>query len=187
MEDTADVLHAHPDQPSDRPGQTWRDRIMEANDRRNDNAFELIPAAELYMPPAYANLATFIGIEKLFILSAGWGLVAGNYLLPTYDITFSGSAERYKRRRVGQLFHNFNAFDAESQETIVFLGGKDYLPLFLDLTAGAKGDRHVFYNSATPPRAIGCILHRFPTSRRTNWHYECADALARGRITSPLI
>lgn len=184
VENSAAVLHAHPDQPSDRIGQTWRDRVIEANDRRNENPFGLVPAADLYTPPAYANLANFVGIGKLFILSAGWGLAAGNYLLPAYDITFSGSAERHKRRRVGQLFHDFNAFDAESKEATVFLGGKDYLPLFLNLTAGAKGERHVFYNSAMPQRAPGCTLHRFPTSRRTNWHYECAEALARGQFTS---
>lgn len=187
VEDTADVLHAHPDQHSDRHGQTWRDRVVEANDRRNRNPFGLVPAAELYTPSAYSSLATFVGIEKLFILSAGWGLVAGSYLLPTYDITFSGSAERHKRRRADQRFQDLNAFEGESEEATVFVGGKDYLPLFLALTAGAKCRRHVFYNSATTPRVTGCILHLFPTSRRTNWHYECAEALARRHLTGLFI
>jgi hypothetical protein len=61
-----------------------------------------------------------------------------------------------------------------NEEPITFLGGKDYVPLFCELTKAAKGKRTVFYNSAKAPEAVGCTLELFPTTTRTNWHYECA-------------
>ncbi|MHB0665642.1 hypothetical protein ACX4MV_12140, partial [Roseomonas mucosa] len=84
-------------------------------------------AGKLYRPKAYALLLEKLGIERLFILSAGWGLVRADFLLPDYDITFSTSAEPWKRRRASDKFSDFNALE-RTQEDIVFLGGKDYLP-----------------------------------------------------------
>ena len=71
---------------------------------------------------------------------------------------------------------------ADTDEQVVFLGGKDYLPLFTRLTAPVRSARTVFYNSATLPDAPDCRLVRFSTTTRTNWHYECADALVRGDL-----
>ena len=62
---------------------------------------------------------------------------------------------------------------------VVFVGGKDYAPLFCKLTAETPVERIVFYNAAVPPDAPGCTLYRFPTTTRTNWHYECANDLIR--------
>jgi len=64
----------------------------------------------------------------------------------------------------------------------VFFGGKEYVPLFATLTASAKDDRIVFYNSMVPPTAFGCSLKRFRTSTRTNWHYECTRAFIAGDV-----
>ena len=63
----------------------------------------------------------------------------------------------------------------DTDEPIVFFGGKDYLPLFCDLTKNVKAKRTVFYNSGYAPAAQGCALVRFVTTTRTNWHYECAN------------
>jgi hypothetical protein len=41
------------------------------------------------------RLVEKFGIEKVFILSAGWGLIRADFLTPNYDITFSGSAEAF--------------------------------------------------------------------------------------------
>ncbi|BAU49572.1 hypothetical protein SVA_3024 [Sulfurifustis variabilis] len=38
-------------------------------------------------------------VRDVFILSAGWGLIGAAFLTPVYDITFSNSADDYKRRR----------------------------------------------------------------------------------------
>ena len=172
------VLYAHPDDMSDITGITWRQRVMAVNAGREPDPGLWI-AGKLYRPKAYALLLEKLGIERLFILSAGWGLVRADFLLPDYDITFSTSAEPWKRRRASDKFSDFNALE-RTQEDIVFLGGKDYLPLFLRLTRSAAGRRLVVYNSANPPVACGCALTRYPTTRRTNWHYDCAEALAAG-------
>ena len=179
------VLHAHPDdrsEPANLDSPTWRDLVSEANRAPCRGAPELLPAGRLYTPPAYAELAGWTGADRLFILSAGWGLVRSDFLLPDYDITFSASAEAYKRRRSRQPFRDFSALDGAAAEDVVFLGGKSYLPLFLALTASSPGRRMVFYNSASPPLAPGCFLQAYRTMRRTNWHYGCAAELARGDL-----
>jgi hypothetical protein len=44
---------------------------------------------------------------------------------------------------------------------------------FAALTQAVRGERTVFYNSATPPSAPGFKLIRFETRTRTNGQYEC--------------
>jgi hypothetical protein len=176
------VLHAHPDGPSDAPGLTWRDLVVEANRRAQAGSGTLIPAGRLYAPKAYAALERSVGPEMFFILSAGWGLVRSDFLLPAYDITFSGSAKPHTRRRGSQAFADFNHLLGAGDEDTVFLGGKDYLPLFLRLTLSLGCRRLVFFNAVVPPRAPSCTVQAFPTPRRTNWHYACAEALAGGSL-----
>ena len=146
------------------------------------NALKLLPAFELYEPPAYLRLVTEFGIDKIFILSAGWGLIPAAFLTPAYDITFSQAADDYKRRHKSNVFRDFIQFPVDSDEPLVFLGGKNYLPLFAALTEGAKGRRVIFYNSTNLPEAPGCTLQRYVTTTRTNWHYECVQALVDGRF-----
>jgi hypothetical protein len=69
------------------------------------------------------------------------------------------------------------------KDEILFIGGKDYLPLFCQLTDKAEGKRTAFFNSATVPRLDGCVFKRFETRAQTNWHYECAKALLAGTVT----
>jgi hypothetical protein len=172
------ILHAHPDQPSDIPGKIWRDRVVHENN--GADASTLLPAAQLYTSPTYAALERFIGSENLFILSAGWGLVRGSFRLPAYDISFSGSADPHCRRRSGDEFADFNALAEQLPGDTVFLGGKDYLPLFLRLTASDPGRRLVFFNASRQPQAPGCLVQPYITPRRTNWHYSCASDLIQG-------
>ena len=63
----------------------------------------------------------------------------------------------------------------------MFLGGKDYVPLFCRLTDGVARRTVI---SKTPPRVpepVKCCL--FKTRIRTNWHYECAKKLVSGEFT----
>ena len=92
------------------------------------------------------------------------------------------SAESWKRRRKKDAYADFCPLPADTNEKVLFLGGRDYLPLFARLTASVHSTRTVFYNSMRPPDAPGCDLFRFATTTRTNWHYECADALMRGEL-----
>ena len=170
-------IYALPDDQSDQPGQTWRQLLTEMNKKGTFNSPSLLPAGQLYTPAPYATLVKRFGSDKVFILSAGWGLVRSDFLLPTYDITFANSAEAYKRRGKQQRYADYN-FLPSMPEDIVFLGGKDYLPLFLELTASTSNRRIVFYNSLNAPRADGCETRLYRTARRTNWHYELATKLS---------
>lgn len=168
------VLFARPDDASDIEG-TWRDELMRYNANSSDNFLGLLPAAGLYTHPTYRNLATKIGYGRLFILSAGWGLLPASFLTPNYDITFSIQAEPYKRRRRTDFYSDFSAFTGGEEDQMIFFGGKDYVPLFAKLTEMHAGPKTVFFNSQHPPLAPGCHLERFITTTRTNWHYECAE------------
>jgi hypothetical protein len=173
--------YARPDDLSEGTN-TWRDRLVAYNKTPGINPLSLLPAYQLYDNRAYQGLVSKFGIDKIFILSAGWGLVAANYLLPGYDITFSAMAEPYKRRVKQAVYRDFCALRDDSDD-IVFLGGKDYLPLFCSLTKRFAVQKVVYYNSAMTPmlppdyRAI-----KYLTTTRTNWHYECAGDLISGRL-----
>lgn len=179
-----DLMYARPDDLAE-DGRTWRDHLIEYNRAPQNNALKLRPAFELYENPAYGRLAAKFGVNRLFVLSAGWGLIPATFLTPAYDITFSQSADDYKRRRKSDAYRDLCLIPVDSDEPMVFLGGKDYLPLFARLTRGAQGRRIVFYNSMNRPDAPGCVLQKYETATRTNWHYECAKALVDGDLDLP--
>lgn len=172
----AGVTYARPDD-ADSDGISWRRKLIDYNKNPGNNLLGLLPAWELYENNSYELLHNRFGVKKLYILSAGWGLIAADFLTPMYDITFSSSAEKYKRRTKRDVYDDLRMLPKATEEPVTFVGGKDYVELFCRLTAAVKGERTVFYNSARPPAAIGCALKRFDTSTRTNWHYECARAL----------
>jgi hypothetical protein len=174
-------VFARPDDPSD-SGVPWRQALLRYNETPEDNPFGLSAAYRLYENGIYERLVDRFGIPNVYILSAGWGLIGANFLTPQYDITFSPSAEGYKRRRKAHRYDDFRMLPQDGRDDIVFFGGKDYLPLFCSLTGGVQGRRTVFYNSGHLPTAPGCRLERFETTTRTNWHYECAGAFLAGTI-----
>lgn len=180
--------YAHPDGVAD-TGETWRTQLLRYNELHKDatgeNPLGLLPAWQLYSHPVYAQLAVKYGTERLYILSAGWGLIRADFLTPGYDITFSSSAsgaENYKRRRERYAYNDWRMLPDNSANPVVFLGGKSYVKLFCALTGRVRGPRYVFYNSGSAPDAPGCHLRKFDTRTRTNWHYECAQAFMDGRI-----
>lgn len=117
-----------------------------------------------------------LGEANLFILSAGWGLIPASFLTPSYDITVAPNGEDHARRRSGERLHDFAMLPKASSRPIVFCGGKNYVQLFCELTAGAHAER-IVYHFGEPPHAPNCRRARYETARRTNWHYECARAL----------
>ena len=184
--DNRSVVYRRPDDFI-RDGRTWRDKLLEYNNRHGeDNPMGLLPAWQLYDRPVYRQLVHALGAENVFILSAGWGLLSADFLTPNYDITFSATAERYKRRRVRDRYRDFCMLSGDRIEPVVFLGGKDYVPLFQSVTESIRGTRIIFYNSAEAPVAPGCVCRRFETRTRTNWHYECASALIQGALDIPV-
>ena len=177
-------LHARPDDVSD-TGTTWRTVLQTYNEeykRTPDaNPLGLLPAWQLYRHPAYRMLAGHWGIDRLYILSAGWGLIRADFLTPGYDITFS-NAEPFKRRKPGDSFEDF-ALPDDVEDPITFFGGRAYIPLFCRLTANAPGRRTIFYAGKPPERdaAPGCTLRGYGKPF-TNWHYVCARDYSKGRL-----
>lgn len=178
---TRGVAFARPDDVSD-IGVTWRDELESYNKRPGNNHLNFLPAWKLYENRTYALAAESQGVDRFYILSAGWGLIAASFLTPNYDVTFSASADAYKRRRKHQVFKDLCMLPADTNEPIVFFGGKDYIHLFCKLTSHLHQSKYIFYNSASPPDAPGCALRRFQTTTRTNWHYECVRAFVSGEI-----
>ena len=162
-------------------GLSWRDELIKYNKIYRDtgaNPLGLLPAWRLYKDSAYEYLVNQLGEDKVFILSAGWGLIPAPFLTPDYDITFSGNAEAYKRRRKQDRYADFSMLPKDASHPIHFLGGKDYVSLFLRLTAGTGAERVIHYvGDYPPPPEPNCRVRRFETTRRTNWHYECAMTL----------
>jgi len=167
-------IYARPDDISD-IGKSWRAVLGEYNAAPNENPLGLLPAWRLYSHPAYKMLANQCGLDRLYVLSAGWVLLRADFLTPNYDITFSKAAnvERYKRRGLRETYKDF-CLPSDVTEPIMFFGGRDYVPWFCELTAKAEGQRTVFY-AGSEIVAPGCALRRFGKPF-TNWHYQCAKA-----------
>lgn len=175
------VSYARPDDLAD-DGTTWRQRLHQYNQSPSNNPLGLLPAWALYQNKTYGRLVDRLGMDNVYILSAGWGLLASDFLTPAYDITFSPSADGYKRRRKTDNYDDFCMLPSDLTGPVLFFGGKDYVQLFCSLTARCPASRIVFYNSQVRPTAPGCDLRRYRTTTRTNWHYECANALLDARI-----
>jgi hypothetical protein len=172
------VSYARPDDMSD-SGKSWRGILLEYNETAGDNALGLCPAYQLYQNRIYTQLLDRFGLRKVYILSAGWGLIRADFLTPYYDITFKQGAERFKRRKKQDLYRDFGMLPDDLAEEIVFFGGKDYVPLLCMLTSDVRAVKTLFYNSVRVPLAPDWTLKRFATSTRTNWQYECAAAFLR--------
>ena len=177
--------HAHPDGPAD-TGETWRKQLLRYNDLHKDvpgdNPLGVLPAWRLYKHPIYARLAAEHGPERLYILSAGWGLIRADFLTPDYDITFSNNTEPYKRRRKRDAYDDWRMLPDDTADPVAFFGGKSYIKLFCALTGRVKGPRYVFFNLRNAPDAPGCHLRKFDTRTKTNWQYECAGAFMDGKV-----
>ncbi len=175
-------VYARPDDIAD-TGISWREELLRYDAHSGNNQPGLLPAWQLYENDTYALLHDKYGSDRLYILSAGWGLISADFLTPYYDITFSRSADKYKRRVAKDRYNDFCMLPTGTAEPVVFFGGKDYLPLFCRLTKHIQKKRVVFYNSKEAPVAPGCDLKRYDTARRTNWHYSCAKDFIEGKIS----
>jgi hypothetical protein len=162
---------------------SWRTLLWKYNEESEGNPLRLLPAYQLYENKCYRGLVNRFGVDSVYILSAGWGLITSDFLTPYYDITFSHSADAYKIRRKSDRYDDFRMLPNDTDGKVMFVGGKDYLPLFCKLTENAKGKRMAFFNSANVPRFEDCEFRKFETATRTNWHYECATALIDGRLS----
>lgn len=174
-------VYARPDDIAD-TGNSWRTELLRYNDAPGSNSLGLLPAWQLYENETYALLAERCGMDRLYILSAGWGLITADFLTPKYDITFSSQADGFKRRRIKDRYNDLRMFPSDTEEPVIFFVSKGYVPLACELTVGVRAPRYLFYNSKTVPDAPDCILKKYDTRTRTNWQYECAKAFMDGKI-----
>ena len=93
------------------------------------------------------------GTERVYILSAGWGLIRADFLTPDYNITFSQAPKGNKRTK-STRFDDLCLLTQDSKDPIVFFGGKSYVPLFCELTRSFSGRKVVFYNSGGPSASV---------------------------------
>ena len=177
-------VYAHPDETTT-SGTSWRTRLEQYNAAPSGNPLGLLSAWQLYSPAIYQRLAHHFSPQRFYILSAGWGLIRSDFLTPLYDITFSNAAGAYKKRTARTPFRDVNHLPPSLDEPLIFLGGKSYQPLFLNLTSRYSGQRVLLFNSQESPTFRGCMTVRFPTTRRTNWHYSGAEALLDGSLRIP--
>ncbi|QKE41994.1 MAG: hypothetical protein HO274_12305 [Ferrovum myxofaciens] len=181
----SDTIYAHPDDQAEN-GRTWRDLLLDYNQSPENNPLGLRRAFDLYENPIYERLVAKFGIDNVFILSAGWGLIPASFLTPDYNITFNTRADKVHHRHKKDHYEDLHLLPPDSDARVIFLGGKDYVPLFLKLTSEAHGHRIVFYykspkkSSDNPPDAPGCKTQHYITMKSTNWQYECAHALIEG-------
>lgn len=175
-------VYVRPDDPSDISGRTWRQRLVAYNCGQ-ENPLRLLNAYRLYEPPIYTDLVTSLGVGSVLILSAGWGPIRADYLLPSYDITFSAAAESYKRRRLHDRFDDFCHLHNDECGPVIFFGGKDYFPVLRQLTAPLTCPKVLFHASNFPPTELqGWRPVRYGKSY-TNWHYACAKEFLQGKIS----
>jgi hypothetical protein len=165
-------IYTRPDDRIPGTAQTWRDMVVKQTDA---SLSDCCKAADLYKPPIYGELVHAFGYKNCYILSAGWGLIRGDFRLPEYDITFSAVAPAGKRRRKTDSYQDFNQLKSNNDDVTIF-AGLSYLPLIGELMGDYPGQKTVYYKSENFSRQPGFLYRFFKTTRSTNWHYEAATA-----------
>jgi len=180
--DSAEVIYQRPDDLVDNNDRTWRQELQSYNKRYKEtgqNPLGLCRAWELYQPEEYELLVrSKFGERRVFILSAGWGLVRSDYLLPYYDITFASVDSRatYKRRRGEDIYDDFNQLadeDIGQDDEIYFFGLGSYFTLYYRLTHDLHGKKIIFHCSTIRNRGGYEYKRCLPPvgASRRRWHY----------------
>ena len=172
----------HPD-GLDQNGIPWRQHVIDYNHRYSEtgeNPQGWHRAGDLYTHPAYARLAGLGPQGTTYILSAGWGLVTSDYLLPNYDVTYASgqNVPRCSIRQRSQSWQDFNMLPSDVQDPLIFIGGRRYLEAFAQASRTYAGPRIAYFNSVDETALPGVEMRRFETSTKTNWHYELVAALS---------
>lgn len=179
-----DIAYRRPDDRADGI-QTFRDALLAYNGAPQDNPLGLLPAWRLYEEDAYRALADGVGTENLFILSAGWGIIESDLLTPTYEITFSNGVATYKRRRPRDFYNDFRRLPSQGVTRLVFAGGPDYIPLFLELTEGTPAERIVYHHASRTPPGADAQFVPVESDDANDWHLQWANDYAAGKVVLP--
>ena len=181
-----DDFPARPDERMPNRTTTWREQLVEYNDTfraTGQNPLGLKQAFELYAPKgytAYSDLLRHFSASNMYILSAGWGLVRADFLLPDYDITFriQDTPEWCVRKPAdAELFHDFAHLTPDvvsNDELVYFFGGGSYLQFFFTATSTLPVKRVVYYSAKTVPDPKKCRGIKYDGKGMT-WMYRCAS------------
>ena len=160
---------------------SWRNFISDNQNHMN------IPcrAYDLYSERVYLDL--FLNFNKrLYIESAGWGIVNAEFRLPNYDITFSQN-NNINTVRNYQLenYNDYNQLTLSQEDDVVFIGTPEYLPLFFELTNELPNRKIIYWKKqSTPinyPIPNDTFIYRYYlTNSRMRWFYELAEKFANG-------
>ena len=101
-------VYARPDDMSDR-GKSWRTVVHEYNDDPGDNPYAFLAAWQLYRHPTYKMLADHLGLARLYILSAGWGMISADYLTLARRLAMSSGTITLRRPRVRGVEERFES------------------------------------------------------------------------------
>ena len=159
-----------------REGYSWSDYIRKYNE--NPANVGLSRAVDIYKPTIYKDMVAAFGAERVFILSAGWGLVPSWYRIPTYEITLSYATERATRRAGLHGFKDLVLDPKYAGEEVTFIGGAAYIGLLCKVLRDVPLKRLVvaFTTKKQPrihlPLAETVDIVKFPTKVETNWHYQ---------------
>ena len=185
-----------PDGPKPNYKCTWRKWV---EDNQNNAAIPKL-AYNLYSPrnpfnEVYLNLNEKFD-DRLFILSAGWGLVKASFKLPNYDITFSSKAMRENKRvfqNPNPTFNDFNhltdnhnlELNSNNEDIIVFIGGRTYIKQFISLTENSINNKLIYYFGMNPPAQdlpLGFSYRKYfhPDATNYTWYYFLAQDYANG-------
>lgn len=186
---------------------TWRDYLVQYNTNylnTGNNPLNLYKAMDLYGNHSYRSLVEHYGENNVYILSAGWGIIRANYLLPLYDITFcTGKNVKENAIREDYTFNTWKDFDyfcpiiGADMGIVNILCGKSYRD-FLNKLIRKNSEKWCntnicyYFNDngpePTPPiswkgkwesKNYGVMTGSYA---KTNWHYGCAKFLTTGLI-----
>lgn len=174
-------IYVRPDDQCDRGG-SWRQQVSDYNKDPGTNPLNLLPAYQLYRNKVYRELAAKYGLHNVFILSAGWGLIAADFLIPDYDITLNARADVLTRRRMRDKYRDFCMLSNDRDDEIVLFASQSYLPLFVSILQSAANPVTVFYASGTPPVKHGWTLRKYDARSLYTWPYDCAADYSRGNL-----
>jgi len=153
---------------------TWRQVVVRYNENPILRDVQLLQAGCLYKPSIYKETINIFGKYNVYILSAGWGLVQSSYFIPSYDITFSGTAPKEFRRKPNDEYKDFNHLilrnDLDKHE-IHFFGGISYLNVLYKLLEPITNSKKIIHSATDIEPKLGYEYIKYPRCF-TNWHYS---------------
>jgi hypothetical protein len=133
-------------------------------------------ALTLYKDKRYNDLRKQFGYDKVFILSAGWGLVRGDTKIPFYNVTFSNQAEKECRiTPVTRAKHDSVIYDVGECDELHLFITPNYLKYWnyafsQNMSIAKKTMLHWRKGQGCPTGNYN-VLYDDCGEQRTNWHY----------------